>query len=334
MRTTLKDIAKYLSVSVTTVSRALNDKGDISPQMRQKVLEVAKILEYKPNSVARSLRQKTANQLIGVIVPTVDHYFFSTILSGITTSDFAGDDYMIMIGESNHEVAREKELIDKFQDHYVAGIILVPTRMAASIDNVNHLHRYKTPFILIDRTFDAYDGSFIQYDDYQGGFLAASHLLAKGRTKIALLKGDDDCSISSYRQKGFIDALKKENIPLKEHLILTCTNASRTEGYKATKQLLAHKDPPDGIMTITDQLAAGAMWCAHDLGMRVPEDLSVIGYSDSEISKTVNPQLSTINQDGYEMGRLAKRYLIEMCLHKNVIHQKVFPSELIVRQST
>jgi len=130
MRTTLKDIAKYLNVSVTTVSRAINDKGDISPQMRQKVLEVAKMLDYKPNSVAISLRKKTANKLIGVIIPTLDHYFFSTILSGITTSDFTDDDYMIMIGESNHDVVKEKELIEKFQDHYVTGIIIVPTRMS------------------------------------------------------------------------------------------------------------------------------------------------------------------------------------------------------------
>jgi len=115
---------------------------------------------------------------------------------------------------------------------------------------------------------------------------------------------------------------------------MTCTNASRSEGYAAAKKLLSHALPPDGIMTITDQLAAGAMSCAHELGINIPKDLSIIGYSDSEISRSVAPQLSTINQDGYEIGRLAKQYLIEMCHNEGVVHQKVFPSELIVRQST
>ncbi len=334
MRTTLKDIANYLNVSVTTVSRAINDKGDISPAMREKVLQVAKILDYKPNSIAISLRKKTASDLIGVIIPTVNHYFFSTILSGITTSEFERDDYMIMIGESNHDVTREKELINKFQDHYVAGIILVPTRQASSIENVTALQRSSTPFILIDRSFDAYDSSSIQYDDYQGGYLAASHLISKGRKKIALLKGDDDCSISSYRERGYRSALHEANLPVYDHLIRTCTNASRSEGYQATDELLSHQTPPDGIMTITDQLAAGSLKCAINRNIQVPRDLSIIGYSDSEISKTITPKLSTINQDGYEMGKLAREYIIQMCLHKEVVRQKVFTPELIIREST
>lgn len=334
MRTTLKDIAKNLNVSVTTVSRALNDKGDISPLMRQKVLEVAKLLDYKPNSIAISLRKKTASRLIGVIVPTVNHYFFSTILSGITTSEFDIDDYMIMIGESNHDPKREKELLNKFQDHYVAGIILAPTRHRTSVDNVDSLKKSKTPFILIDRTFDSFEGSYIQYDDYQGGYLAAQHLIEKGRSRIALFKGDYTCSISAYRERGYKDALKEAGLSIYNELILNCPNASRSEGYDAADRLFNNGNAPDSIMTITDQLAVGAMTCAIDRGIHVPKDLSVIGYSDSEISKTVSPKLTTVNQDGYEMGKLAKKYLIQMCINKEVIHQKIFPSELIIREST
>jgi len=280
------------------------------------------------------LRKKTASDLIGVIIPTVNHYFFSTILSGITTSEFEGDEHMIMIGESSHDVKREKELISKFQDHYVAGIILIPTRHASSIDNVSILQRGSTPFILIDRTFDAYNSSFIQYDDHQGGYLATSHLISKGRKRIALLKGNEDCSISSYREQGYRSALKEAGIQVHDHLILSCVNASRSEGFDAARQLLSHRLPPDGIMTITDQLAAGSIKYALSQNLRVPNDLSIVGYSDSEISKTITPNLSTINQDGYEMGKLAREYIIEMCLHKNVVRQKVFSPELIVRQSS
>lgn len=334
MRTRLKDIANYLNVSVTTVSRALNDKGDISPQMRQKVLEVAKILDYKPNSVAISLRKKTASKLIGIIVPTVNHYFFSTIISGVTTSEYKVDDYMIMIGESGHDPAREKELLNKFQDHYVAGIILAPSRHAKSAENVDSLKRGKTPFILIDRTFASYEGSYIQYDDFQGGYLAAQHLIAKGRKRIALLKGDYDCSISQYRERGYKKALRESGLSVYDHLILNCPNGSRAEGYDATAMLLNHDEPPDSIITITDQLAAGALRRIDDMGLSVPQDLSVVGYSDSEISRTVTPKLTTVNQDGYAMGKLAKEYLIQMCINEALVLQKVFPSELIIREST
>lgn len=333
MRTTLKDIAKYLNVSTTTVSRALNDKDDISYAMRQRVLEVARLLDYKPNSVAISLRKKTTSNLIGVIIPAVNHYFFSTILRGITTTGYR-DDYMVMIGESNHSVARENEIINRMGDHYVAGIIFVPSRHKKSNENVKLLERRQTPFILIDRTFDDYDGCYVQHDDFQGAYMATQHLISKGRTKIAMLRGDHECSVSSARYHGYQKALKDAGIPLNKNLVVSCTNASKIEGYNATKFLFEDGLHPDGIFSITDQQAAGAIAYANEHSILVPKALSVVGYSNSEISQNVTPQLTTIAQDGYEMGRLAKEYLIEMCLHPNVIHRKVFPSQLIIRASS
>lgn len=333
MRTTLKDIAKYLNVSTTTVSRALNDKDDISTSMRQKVLEVAKMLDYKPNSIAISLRKKTTNKLIGVVMPVVNHYFFSTILRGITTTS-QNDDYMIMIGESNHDAEREKEIINRFGDHYVSGIILVPSRSKKSNENVQTLTERRTPFILIDRTFKDYDGSYIQHDDYQGAYIATQHLISKGRKRIGMLRGDNDCSVSAIRLDGYIDALKEHNIPFDPTLILSSTAASKKEGYQAMETYLKMDNPPDGIFAITDQLAAGALSCSYHKGLSVPKDISLVGYSNSDVSEIVSPTLTTISQDGFEMGRLAKEYLIEMCHHENVIRQKVFPAELIVRESS
>ncbi len=333
MRTTLKDIAKYLNVSTTTVSRAINDKDDISLEMRHKVLKVAKMLDYKPNSVAISLRKKTANNLIGVIMPVVDHHFFSTILRGITTTELK-DDYMILIGESNHDVDREKEIINKFGDHYVAGIIFVPSRNKNSKDNVQLLQKRQTPFILIDRTFKDFDGSFIQHDDFQGAFKATSHLLERGRRNIVLLKGSDECSVSQSRLEGYLAALKAADISYDHELVISCTNASKYEGFMAFKNILESQKRPDAIFCITDHLAAGALDFAKSKNIKVPEELSIVGYSNSEISQNVTPTLTTVAQDGYEMGRLAKEYLIEMCNHKNVSHQKVFPSHLIVRESS
>lgn len=334
MRTTLKDIAQYLNVSTTTVSRALNDKDDISLSMRQKVLEVARLLDYKPNSIAISLRKKTTSKLIGVVIPTVDHYFFSTVLHGITTTGHR-DDYMVMIGESNHSVEREKELINRMGDHYVAGIIFVPTRNKRSNENVKMLERRRTPFILIDRTFDDYDGSYIQHDDYQGAYKATNHIISKGRKRIAMLKGSNECSVSNVRFEGYKKALKDASIEFDPQLVITSVEASKMDGIDASKKLFENRSmKPDGIFSITDQLASGVIEYAKSRNIAIPEELSLVGYSNSEISQNVTPKLTTVAQDGYEMGRLSKEYLIEMCLHKNVMHRKIFPSELIIREST
>lgn len=333
MRTTLKHIANYLNVSTTTVSRAMNDKPDISPEMRQKVLEVAKLLDYKPNSIAISLRKKTANNLIGVIIPIVDHYFFSTILRGITTTGYK-DDYMIMIGESNHDVQREKEIINRFNDHYVAGIIFVPSRHKRSRENVVLLQSRQTPFILIDRTFEGFAGSYIQHDDFQGAYKATRHLLDKGRTSIAMLRGDNECSVSQARFEGYKAALAEAKVPLQYNLVVPCIHATKIEGYETARYLFEQQKKPDAVFCITDHLAAGVMEYVQSHNIRIPEDLALVGYSNSEIAQNVSPKLTTVSQDGYEMGRLAKECLIELCHHHNVIHQRVFPSELIIRQSS
>ena len=332
MRTTLKHIAEYLNVSITTVSRALNDKSDISPQMRQKVLEVARMLDYKPNSIAISLRKKTTSNVLGVIIPTVDHYFFSTILRGVTTTGFR-DDYMVMIGESNHDVQREKEIINRFNDHYVSGIIYVPSRHSGSKQNVLLLQERKTPFVLIDRTFKNFEGSYIQHDDFEGEYAATKHLIDRGRSKIALLRGDNECSVSEARFQGYRSALKNHNLEFSSNLVISCTNATKEEGAEATKRLIESSEI-DGIVCITDQLAAGALEYALSEGIHIPKDLSIVGYSNSEISQNVTPKLTTISQDGYEMGKLAKEALIEICHYPNIVHQKTFAAELIIRDSS
>jgi len=209
-RTTLRDIAKVLNVSVTTVSRALNDREDISPAMKTRVVETARLLEYKPNALARSLRNNTSSKLIGVIIPELDHYFYSTIMKGITMSQ--EDEYCVIIGESNHDPLREVELIDQYIDHFVAGLVVVPSRDTRSFSNVQELKTKGVPFIILDRTFDGYEGSYIRYDDYEGARMATKHLIAQGKKRIGLLQGDKDCSISSNRYKGYIDALKEHDI--------------------------------------------------------------------------------------------------------------------------
>lgn len=331
-RPTLKDIAKALNVSTTTVSRALNNKDDISAEMRHKVWEVARMLDYKPNSLARSLRQRSSNKVIGVIIPEVDHYFFSTIIKGITMSIEA--EFLIMIGETRHDAVLERNMIDRYMDHFVGGIILIPTRYNSSIKNIRHLQEAEIPHILVDRIFGDYDGNYLRHDSLEGAQKAIDHLIQKGKKRIAILRGDMECTVSSERVIGYKNSLRAHHMTIDESLILSCPNASREEAFMACKRLFELPDPPDAIFTITDHLAAGVYQYAAAHSLRIPEDIAVVGYSNSEISDLLQPKLTSVAQDGFELGRIAKEQMIQMIADPSHKYKSVISSPLIVRGSS
>lgn len=333
-RSTLKDIAKSLNVSTTTVSRAINNKEDISVHMRKKVLETAKLLNYKPNTVAVSLRKKSSGGLIGVIIPSVDHYFFSTILKGIITSKDASNN-LIIIGESSQNPSKERQIINRFESHYISGLIFVPSRHPDSIKNVETLTKDGVPFVLIDRKFANYNNSYVQHDDFNGAYQAVEHLILRGRTNIALLKGDDECSISNERFRGYKSALEAHQFALNPEYVISCPYTNKQEGFEATSQLFqSGRNRPDAIFCITDNLASGVYEYAYSMAIRIPEELSVIGFSNSEISVNLIPKLTTVEQNGLAMGQEALKFLLAKIKNESRIDQKTFQSNLIVRGSS
>ncbi len=333
-RATLKDIANALNISVTTVSRALNDKDDISPKTKEAVLEVARMLEYKPNAMAVSLRKNVANKIVGVILPAVEHHFFSTILKGIMTAAHLSD-YMIMMGESNQDFNKERKILQHFGDHLVSGVILSPSRHPDSPKNVALLRSMDIPFILIDRKFDDYTGSFLQHDDYSGAYAAVSHLIAQGYKRIAHIRGDETCNISSERFKGYISALSDHGIPIDHHLVKSCLNARKEDGYRNTAILFDGKYPnPDAIFTVTDHVASGVYEYAKDHGINIPKELGVVGYSNSEVADHLSPKLSTVEQNGHEMGRTSFNFLIEQIKNRQSVFQRTFSTKLLIRESS
>jgi LacI family transcriptional regulator len=331
-RPTLKDIAIALNVSTTTVSRALNNKEDISKEMRKKVWDVAKMLDYKPNTLARSLRQKSSNKVIGAIIPEVDHYFLSTIIKGITSSIDA--EYLIMIGESRHNPEMERKIINRFVDHFVGGIILIPTKHDASKRNIHLLQEAHIPHILVGRTFETYEGSFLRHDSFHGAEVAIDHLVSKGHKRIALFKGADECTVSKDRLAGYKKSLSMHNIDFDDSLIITCPNACREEAFVACEQLFRLKQPPTAIFTITDHLAAGIYQYASAYGLNIPDDISVVGYSNSDLSDILHPKLTTVAQDGFELGRIAKEQMIKIIDDPAYAYKNILSSSLIVRDSS
>lgn len=333
-RATLRDIANALNISITTVSRALNDKDDISAETKKAVLDVAKMLDYKPNAIAVSLRKNVANQIIGVILPNVDHYFFSTILKGVISATHQSD-YMVMIGESGQDFEKEQSIIEHFADYFVSGVIYAPSRHPESPKNIALLRKLEIPFILIDRKFDDYQGSFVQHDDFSGAYTAVTHLISQGYRYIAHIRGDESCNISTERLKGYKAALNDHGLTVDPNLIKFCLNADKADGYRLAKQIFSGShQKPDAIFAVTDHVASGVYEFAHEAKINIPSELGVVGYSNSEVSDHLSPKLTTIDQNGQEMGKTAFRFLQEQVKNKNSVYQKTFSTKLIIRGST
>jgi len=332
-RIRLKDIAEALNVSVTTVSRALNNKFDINPETRKIILAKAEELRYRPNAMAISLR-KNEYFTIGVILPIIDHYFFSTVLKGIMNKAHKAN-YLVIIGESNHEVEREKEIIDQFVTHCVTGVILSASNNPLSKENLDQLRFNRIPYTLVDRATEMETNPFVKYDDYQGAFLAVEHLIDQGYKKIALIKGFDYCVISNARLRGYKAALEKYNLEYEEHFVKSVDHDHiREEGYLLSRQLLLSRNRPDAFFTITDSIASGVYKAAKELNLRIPQDIGVVGYSNSSISKHLSPPLSTVGQPGKEMGELAFDFLQQVIIGNDSKLSKTFDANLIIRDSS
>ena len=335
-RVGLKDIAEALNISITTVSRGLNNKFDISKQTREAILKKADELNYRPNAYAVSLR-KNEYFTIGVIVPSVDHYFFSTVLKGIMNKAHISN-YLVIIGESTHDLQKEKEVIEQFVSHCVTGVIISPSNKSSYSNNLEYLAQKRIPYIVVDRPVKESQAPCVKYDDPNGAFLVVEHLIRQGYKKIAFLKGYDYCVISNARFQGYKEALAKYDIPFNPNLVKTChlidQEDQEQEGFFAVKQLMLSKDKPDAIFAVNDDLAAGAYKLAEKLNLNIPNDLGVAGYSNSQISRHLKPALTTVEQPGMEMGELAFDFLQQSIIGNKTKLQKTFDARLIIRDSS
>lgn len=329
----LKDIAKSLGISVTTVSRALNDKLDINAKTKQAVLDKAAELNYRPNAYAISLR-KNEYYSIGVILPTIDHYFFSTVLKGIMNKAHQAN-YLVIIGESAHDLEKEKEILEQFVSHCVTGVIISPSNKSTNSDNLSLLRKKRIPFVLVDRPLNNDQDSCVKYDDPNGAFLAVEHLINQGFKRIAFLRGHDYCIISNARFEGYKLALAKYDIPFRQELVKKCFNLDYSEdGYINSRELLLSPNPPDAFFTVTDNVALGIYKSAEELKFQIGKDIGLVGYSNSEVAAHLKPKLSTVEQPGFDMGAMAFDYLQQTIIGNPRVLKKTFDARLIIRESS
>ncbi|RDC61732.1 LacI family DNA-binding transcriptional regulator [Adhaeribacter pallidiroseus] len=329
---TIKDIAQQLHISVSTVSRALRGSSDINAETKKAVLDLAAELDYQPNSIALSLVKSRTN-ILGVIIPDIAVQFFASAISGIQEVASAAG-YNVMICQSNESEQTEANNIQALLSSRVAGIIV---SVSGNTTNTNHfkiLQKKGIPLILFDRVCDDIEASKVIVDDYHGALAAVDHLVAVGCKRIAHLAGPEKLQITANRKNGYLDALRKNNIAINEDLIKH-VDFDRQKSLDATTHWIQSENPPDGIFAISDRVAIGAMLAIKAAGLRIPQDIAVVGFGNETTSSILDPALTTVMQYPVEMGRLAARLFLEQIETEEVTSQTIIlETKLLVNKSS
>jgi LacI family transcriptional regulator len=335
---TIKDIARELGISPSTVSRALKDHPDISSETKKAVNALADKLNYQPNIVALSLRQKKTNT-IGVVIPELVHFFFSTVISGIEDVAYEAG-YSVIITQSNESFDREVTDLKALFNSRVDGMLLSISRETTNYDHIESIISKGVPIVFYDRMYNNPNTSKVIVDDYIGAKEAVNHLIDQGCKRIAHLQAAPNLLISEDRLRGYKDALREANLPYQDNYILQCPSGTLDEAEKATRKLLALSPAPDAIFANNDMLAMGAMKAIKEKGLKIPGDVALMGFSNWFFSQLMDPPLSSVDQPGYEMGQEAARLLIRHIEMKDKDQgepqpeTKVLKTRLIVRQSS
>ncbi|MGY5254860.1 LacI family DNA-binding transcriptional regulator [Sphingobacterium spiritivorum] len=337
---TIQDIALAVNKSISTVSKALSDSHEVNKDTKRMICEYAEKNNFQSNSSARSLRTGRSN-IIGVIVSTIGNSFFSQLLEGIDEV-IVETDFTLVIMQSKENVQRERKCIDILNSRGVDGIIISPIANTPNIDYLQRLHDTSFPIVVVDRINNRLKSNKIGVKNFEGSYDATQHLVDLGHKRIVHVTGRN-AGVIRERLNGFKDCLRKNKIPVKSGYILDfdLQDKSKLEEEIKTRlsALFATKTKPNAIFTATDLLTNKMSGILKDMGLRIPEDVALIGFSNSTYSSSFYPSLSCIYQPAAEMGRLGARKIIEMLDKKRKnyaihIERIELETQLIIREST
>ncbi|TAH19374.1 MAG: LacI family transcriptional regulator [Cytophagales bacterium] len=329
---TIKDIAKALNISTSTVSRALRNHPDISDETKKAVAELAKKMKYHPNSIASSLRNKRT-ETIGIIVPEIIHTFFSSAIAGVEEIAYK-EGYKVIICQSNESYEKEIVNVETLISARVDGILASISNQTATYDHFELALQRKVPLVFFDRVCETLDTSQVVVDDFEGAFTAIQYLIDTGCRRIAHIAGPQNLAICKKRKEGYLSALEHNGLPIDERLIITC-NLDQQDAVKATEKLLHLSEKPDAIFAVTDPVAIGAHITIRKHGFKIPDQISLIGFTNDAVSEIIEPSISTMAQPSFEMGKMAATQLIYQIRNKSApLQHLVLKTNLIVRNST
>ena len=334
---TIKDIAKELGISSSTVSRALKDHPNVSPETKKAVVELAEKYNYQPNSIALSLRRSKSNT-IGVIIPEIVHFFFSTVISGIEDVAYSAG-YNVIVSQSNESYEREVTDTYALSKNRVDGILISMSRETTDYEHFETIHKRGLPVVFFDRVCDAIHCSKVIVDDFDGAYQVTRHLIEQGYKRIAHLAGPENLILSEQRMEGYKKALEEHGLSFDEALVIRGRAADNEElARELTGKLLELPSPPDAMFAINDRAALSVMKAVKQKGLRIPEDFAIAGFSNWEFTAMTDPAITTVDQPGFKMGQEAARLLIkeiEADEDEEIIPEtKVLKTNLIIRESS
>ena len=334
--TTMKDIAQALGISVATVSRALKGSPRISEERRRTIQQYAREHNFTPNALGAALRRSrvTTIKVVGVIVPEFTHYYFSSILTGIEEAAMARG-YYIMVALSDEKYEREVRICDMFRQLKVCGVIVSQAKDTQNYDHFQKLIDAGIPMVFYDRICTGVNASRVVVDDYMGAFNAVSHLINTGCRRIAFFGSPMQLEISKNRFNGYKDALLKAGLPFDERLTRICDN--RQDAELITPDLFDGDYYPDAFFAVNDDTAIGILYTVKRMGLRVPEDISICGFTNGQRAVACEPMLTTVEQRGKRVGEEAAEILIDKVEGQSPvdkIEKRVVRTRLIIRGTT
>lgn len=334
---TLKQLAEILGLSVGTVSKALKDYHDISPETKRRVKELAEELNYIPNSLAVNFRTKQT-KTIGLIIPEVVHHFFSNVIKGII-EEAEKEDYIVIILQSNESLELEKKHLALLLSKHVDGVIMSLSNKTIRYEHINKVINNGTPLVLFDKVTKLINCSKVVIDDRKAAYEVTSHLIKTGCRRIVHIRGPLAPLNAIDRFLGYKKALEDYGIIYDSSLVYTCDDVSFDEGYNFAQKIMEQHEDVDAIFAITDLVATGVITRLNELGVSIPKQVSVIGFSNWFMSRAITPSLTTVEQPGFEMGKKAFNQLFEEMKNKKLERKAEFKTiildtPLIIRNST
>ncbi|AOW21521.1 LacI family DNA-binding transcriptional regulator [Urechidicola croceus] len=337
---TLQDLAYELNISVSTVSKALKGYPDVSEKTRKLVIELADKLNFSPNVVASNLRTQHT-KIIGVIVPTIVHHFFSNVIGGII-NEAEKNGYMVILLQSNEDFEMEKKQLNLLVQQQVDGILISLTVETKNFEHLERIQQRGIPLVMYDKVAKAIDCSKVIIDDKKASYDAVSYLIRKGYKRIAYFGGSMVALNFSNRFLGYKQALEEYRIPFDDSLVYICdTSDEYNDGYNNASELIKKHGiiGVDAAFAVTDVIAVGITKYFNTHNISIPKDVAVFGFSNWFMSSVVTPPLSTVNQPGYEMGKKSIEILLKEIAQskdkKEIVHERiVLPTTLEIRQST
>lgn len=330
-RTSLKDLADKLGVSIATVSRALRNSHEVGEEMTRKVKQLAKELNYRPNPFAQSLR-KEAPRVIGVIVPNLVTHYYAAVLDGI--EDYASKlGYSVISANSHEDHEREAQALDNFLNMHVEGIIACLAQDTTDYSHFEQLHKMGVPLVFFARCCLEDMFSQVVGNGDVAAQEATQHMIETGSRRVAFIGGPNHLDMVRRRKHGYLEALRENRIPIDRDLVV-CDKIDFDVARNATLRLLEGENPPDAILAFNDIITYAAFDAIKSKGLRIPEDVAIIGFTDGDTAAFVTPRLSAIMDQAHVQGTKACRLLMKSINGDEKIYKEVVPMILKIRESS